>query len=69
MHRKSQDPSSDEDLEMLFQFMECFDDPDLPDGAWEMYLKEGIKQYNHLFNTDHEKHQAWLGYMQWKQDK
>lgn len=36
----------------LYYYLEAFDDPDLPDGAWWAKLENGVTSYNEEFNTE-----------------
>ncbi|OED40244.1 hypothetical protein ACH42_17170 [Endozoicomonas sp. (ex Bugula neritina AB1)] len=52
--------------ELVFAFMEAFDDDDAPDGAWWAMLEEGVRAYNELNNTRYDEHNTVHAYLKYQ---
>jgi hypothetical protein len=52
----------DKQKKELFDYMEMFDDPDAPDGAWAAMLMEAVDRFNDDQGTNYDSHSAWLEY-------
>lgn len=48
----------------LFDYMELFDDPEAPDGAWQAMLEDAVRQYNEEHGTSYDPYESWLAYTQ-----
>lgn len=51
----------------LFEFMESFDDDELPDGAWQGMLMNAVDHFNESEGTKYDPHEMWLQYTQRKE--
>ena len=49
----------------LMHFLEGWDNPDLPDGAREAWIKEGIDYFNEEVGTDIDLHDGYVAFLKY----
>lgn len=55
--------------EKMFHFLNGWSEAsgadDMPDGAWQCVMMEGVEAYNEEEGTNYDPHEAWLEWCQW----
>ena len=47
----------------VYEYMEDFDNAELPDGAWQEQLEDAVREYNETFGTTHDPYNTFVKYI------
>ncbi len=47
----------------IYEWLKEFDNDDLSDGAWELWMKDAINAYNKEYGTKLDQHETWIRYI------
>ena len=48
----------------LFDFLEAYDHDDLPDGAWQAMIEDGVKDFNDAFEANVDPFDGFMAYIE-----
>ena len=54
--------------EKLFLFMSIWDDPDLPNGAWQQCIEDAVSNYNAHYKTNFDPFDSFMEYIHSKDE-
>lgn len=53
--------------EEMFAYMDAWDHPNTPDGAWQAMLEEAAEEWGRANNIEVDGFDAFMEYLEWKQ--